>query len=104
MAQVMRRVEYGARRTGRLGDGREVVGGRCTGGDRKRRRLKQRSSLLAAGVRCHYDTTPLPPAVGNAVRCRNQAGKISNRRELKMRKIRIIEHISLDGVIQAPGG
>src|SRR5436190_8288676 len=40
----------------------------------------------------------------NAVRCRNRAGKPSNRRRLKMRKIRIIEQISLDGVIQAPGG
>ena len=28
----------------------------------------------------------------------------SNRWRLKMRKIRIIEQISLDGVIQAPGG
>src|SRR5260370_13823320 len=32
------------------------------------------------------------------------AGKTSNRWRLKMRKIRIIEQISLDGVIQAPGG
>src|SRR5436190_21696164 len=40
----------------------------------------------------------------NAVRCRNRAGKPSNRWRLTMRKIRIIEQISLDGVIQAPGG
>jgi dihydrofolate reductase len=33
-----------------------------------------------------------------------EAGKTSNRRRLKMRKIRILAQISLDGVIQAPGG
>src|SRR5260370_4853373 len=44
------------------------------------------------------------PLQRNAVRCRNRAGKTSNRGRLKMRKIRIIEQISLDGVIQAPGG
>src|SRR5438046_6894579 len=40
----------------------------------------------------------------NAGRCRKRAGKASNRWRLKMRKIKIIEQISLDGVIQAPGG
>src|SRR5260370_27112671 len=44
------------------------------------------------------------PLHRNAIRCRNRAGKTSNRWRLKMRKIRIIEQISLDGVIQAPGG
>src|SRR5205823_10976207 len=34
----------------------------------------------------------------------DRAGKTSNRWRLKMREIKIIEQISLDGVIQAPGG
>lgn len=38
------------------------------------------------------------------MRITNLAGRTSNRMKLKMRKIRIIEHISLDGVIQASGG
>src|ERR1700722_16219793 len=33
----------------------------------------------------------------------NQAGKSCNRLRLKMRKIRIMEHVSLDGVISPPG-
>src|SRR5258708_14201663 len=44
------------------------------------------------------------PSLYRGVEFSADQGKTSNRWRLKMRKIKIIEQISLDGVIQAPAG